>query len=142
MHNVVIPAVTDGVINRNINLIPEMLKWGREKIKTLAQKNVKKSQLIFDPGIGFNKDALQSIRILKNITSFQALELPIYVGHSKKSFLEAIDFSDFQNGCEILDRAKKTLIISKYLARKNVDYLRVHDVSATIVAITNDSKNF
>lgn len=135
MHNVAIPAVSNCVINRNINLIPEILKWAEEKIKNLAQKNVKKSQLIFDPGIGFNKDALQSIRILKNITSFKSLELPIYVGHSKKSFLEAIDFSDFQNGCESLDRAQKTLIISKYLARKNVDYLRVHDVSTTIAAI-------
>jgi dihydropteroate synthase len=125
MHNLQIEAIPDVVINRNLNLINEILKWGREKISYLESKNVKKSQLIFDLGIGFNKDALQSIRILKNIENFRALGLPIYIGHSKKSFLEAIDFSDYGEG---LNRAEKTLIISQYLIGKNVDYLRIHDV--------------
>ncbi|NBV07092.1 MAG: dihydropteroate synthase [Proteobacteria bacterium] len=129
MHNLQIPAVQGAVINRNINLIREIISWAQQKIFYLEQKKVKKSQLIFDPGIGFAKDALQSIRILKNIEDFRILGLPIYVGHSKKSFLEAIDFSDYG---ENLNRAEKTLIISKYLKEKNVDYLRVHEVKATI----------
>ena len=48
------------------------------------------------------------------------LDLPIYVGHSKKSFLDAIKIEG--------DRAQKTLIISKFLLQKKVDFLRVHDV--------------
>lgn len=125
MHNASVPAIPDAVINRNLNLISEMLKWAEEKITFLQKKNVQKSQLIFDVGIGFGKDALQSIRVLKNIDSFRILGLPLYVGHSKKSFLEAIDFSDFGEG---LDRGEKTLIISDYLVKKEVDFLRIHDV--------------
>ncbi len=130
MHNVANnlnchPVFTTGssdqlVINKNIHLIPEMLTWAREKIADLEKKNVKKSQLIFDVGIGFGKDALQSIRVLKNIDEFKKLDLPIYVGHSKKSFLDAVKIDG--------DRAEKTLVISKYLLKKNVDFLRVHDV--------------
>ncbi len=122
MHHAAIPAVEGALVNRNINLIREMLRWSEEKISYLQQKNVKKSQLIFDVGIGFGKDALQSIRVLKNIDAFRVLGLPLYVGHSKKSFLEAIKIEG--------DRAEKTLVVSKYLLQKNVDFLRVHDVAA------------
>jgi len=127
MHNLKVLPVKGLVINRNLNLLAEMLKWAREKIADLEKKNVQKSQLIFDPGIGFNKDALQSIRILKNIEVFNILELPIYVGHSKKSFLDAVHVEG--------DRAQKTLLISKYLSLKNVDFIRVHDVAQNLSAI-------
>ena len=81
---------------------------------------VKKSQLIFDPGIGFSKNAQQCLRILKNIESYRVLGLDLYVGHSKKSFLDALDLP--------LNRTQKTLEITKFLVQKNVDYIRVHDV--------------
>jgi dihydropteroate synthase len=116
------------VINKNIYLIREMFTWAQEKIAYLEKKNVKKSQLIFDVGIGFGKDALQSIRVLKNIDEFKKLGLPIYVGHSKKSFLDAIKIDG--------DRAEKTLVISKYLLKKNVDFLRVHDVKEHLKIIS------
>jgi dihydropteroate synthase len=122
MHNLAIHANPDLVVNRNFNLDHEILDWANKKISYLAKKNVKKSQLIFDPGIGFAKDALQSIRILKNIDSYRSLGLPLYIGHSKKSFLDAIDI--------VGERADKTLEVSKFLIKKNVDFLRVHDVKA------------
>jgi dihydropteroate synthase len=122
MHNAQVPAVEGCVINRNINLIGEMLAWGERKISELEKKNVKKSQLIFDVGIGFGKDALQSIRILKNINEFKKLGLPLYVGHSKKSFLDEVKIDG--------NRAEKTLAVSQYLLQKNIDFLRVHDVAA------------
>ena len=52
---------------------------------------------------------------------------------SKKSFLDAINFSDFHLPNETFDRTKKTLVISKYLAHKNVDFIRVHDVKETLM---------
>lgn len=129
MHNSPVPVIEDLVINPHINLIGEILRWGEKKISDLEKKNVKKSQLIFDPGIGFNKDALQSIRILKNIETFRVFGLPLYVGHSKKSFLDSVKIDG--------DRAEKTALISKYLAAKNVEFLRVHDVAKTIAELKN-----
>ncbi|MBP7709976.1 MAG: dihydropteroate synthase [Rickettsiales bacterium] len=130
MHNAAVPAVEGCVVNRNINLIGEMLAWGERKIAELEKKNVKKSQLIFDVGIGFGKDALQSIRVLKNIGEFRKLDLPLYVGHSKKSFLDEVKIAG--------DRAEKTLVVSKYLIKKNVDFLRIHDVAAHKKILVNN----
>lgn len=135
MHNLAIHSNHDLIVNRDLNVVAEIIAWAQQKINYLTSRKIQKSQLIFDPGIGFAKNATQSIRILKNINAFRILNLPIYVGHSKKSFLDAINIPSQSE----LDRTAKTLIISQYLAQKNVDYLRVHDVLENIEAIENNS---
>jgi len=140
MHNSAIQSIAGVVINRNLNLTAEILKWAEDKISYLEKRGVKKSQLIFDVGIGFGKDSLQAVGILKNIEAYRRLDLPLYVGHSKKSFLDIIDFSDFYEAGEEFDRAEKTLVISKYLAKKNVDFIRIHDVARNLALINSNSK--
>ena len=122
MHNLAIHANPDLIVNQHLSITQEILAWASIKISALEKKNVRKSQLIFDPGIGFAKNAEQSIRILKNIDAYRILGLPLYIGHSKKSFLNALNIYG--------DRAEKTLEISKFLVEKNVEFLRVHDVKA------------
>ena len=129
MHNLAIHANSDVVVNQDLNINKEIINWASQKIKFLEQFGVKKSQLIFDPGIGFAKNARQSLRILKSIEQYRVLGLPLYVGHSKKSCLDALDISG--------DRSTKTIEISKYLAQKQVDYLRVHDVLENYLAINS-----
>lgn len=126
MHSISVPADPTIIINQGLNVVQEILLWARQKIAYFEKKSIKKAQLIFDPGIGFSKNAKQSIRIIRNIESFRILDLPIYIGHSKKSFLDEINIDGLQN--DISSREQKTLIISQYLADKKVDYIRVHDV--------------
>lgn len=126
MHSLSVPANPDIIVNPNLNVTQEILHWAFAKIKYLQKNGVKKQQLIFDPGLGFSKNAEQSLNIIKNITDFKILNLPIYVGHSKKSFLDALKIDGLSNDKE--SRAQKTQIISRYLIEKNVDYIRVHDV--------------
>lgn len=133
MHSLSVPANPDIIINQALNVTHEILQWAQEKIIQLEQNGVKKSQLIFDPGIGFSKNATQSLRIIKHISDFQSLNLPIYIGHSKKSFLDDLKIDGLSNNKESC--AQKTLIISSYLAGKNIDFIRVHDVLANKKAI-------
>ena len=138
MHNLSVPTNPDLIINPHLNVIEEILNWARGKISYLEKKGVKKSQLIFDVGIGFGKNSKQAIRILKNIDAFRILGLPLYVGHSKKSFLDEVNCSDpvmRRGDKQVVNRAEKTLIISKYLAEKNIEFLRVHDVKENLAAI-------
>lgn len=121
MHNLAIHANPELVVNQNLDINREIIAWAENKIAALVKKGIKKSQLIFDPGIGFAKDARQSISILKNIDSYRVLGLPIYVGHSKKRFLHSLDIEG--------DLGEKTLAVSKYLIERDVDFIRVHDVA-------------
>ena len=122
MHNAPLPIDESLVANPYLNVTMEILSWARNKISYLRQRGLGKEKLIFDLGVGFNKNAQQSIRVLKAIDSYRVLGLPLYVGHSKKSFLDAIDIEG--------DKAQKTLVVSEYLIKKGVEYLRVHDVEA------------
>ena len=131
MHNLAIHSNPDLIVKRDLNVVEDIINWAQQKIDFLTSRKIQKSQLIFDPGIGFAKNSTQSIRILKNINAFRVLNLPIYVGHSKKSFLDALNIPSQLN----LDRTAKTLILSQYLAQRNVDYLRVHDVKENLEAI-------
>lgn len=129
MHNLAIHANPELIVNRDLNINSEILSWAKQKIIALQKKGVKKSQLIFDPGIGFSKNAQQSLRIIKNIEFYHQLELPIMVGHSKKSCLDQLDIP--------INRDQKTLLISKYLAQKQIDYIRVHNVLENFNEINN-----
>jgi dihydropteroate synthase len=130
MHNLAIHAKPNLIVNPNLNINNEIISWAKNKIDYLLGCGLKKEQLIFDPGIGFSKNALQSIRILKNINEYRILNVPILVGHSNKSFLDSID-------SQYSDRHNKTLEISRFLINNKVDYLRVHDVSAHSKIINN-----
>jgi dihydropteroate synthase len=151
MHNQKIDPNPDLIINPHFDITKKIIDWANNKINYLESCKVKKSQLIFDPGIGFNKDAFQSIKILKEIAEYKAIGLPIYVGHSRKSFLDMINIdiadnnddeeeNDDNNQSDNQDKIKninieklkqreyKTFLISKFLARQGVDYIRVHNV--------------
>ncbi len=146
MHSLSVPADPEIIINSALNVVDEIMKWAQEKIAFLISKGIKKEQLIFDPGIGFSKTAMQSIRILRNVAAFKSLDIPIYIGHSKKSFLDIINIDDFHNkqfnrlnlDQNIDERAKKTIIISTFLSANGADYIRVHDVLANKKAISSN----
>lgn len=125
MHNEKVDPIADVIVNEYLNLTRSILDWGARKINYLQNKGVNKNNLIFDVGIGFGKNAKQSVRILKYIKYYKSLGLPLYVGHSKKSFLAAIDFDQYGRDLNV---AQKTLIISKFLIDQDIDYLRVHEV--------------
>ncbi len=123
MHNLELKIDPTIVINSGIGAAGKVYSWGLRKIADLQKKGVKKSQIIFDPGIGFGKNAQQNINILKNIAIFHDLGVPIYVGHSKKRFLSEI----FKKSG---DKSMKTALISAFLVKKGVDYIRIHDIKS------------
>jgi len=51
---------------------------------------VKHSQLILDPGLGFGKSRRQNYQILAGLEKLQRFRLPLLVGASRKSFVQAI----------------------------------------------------
>jgi dihydropteroate synthase len=51
---------------------------------------VSRSQIILDPGLGFGKSRRQNYEILAGLERLQRFRLPILVGSSRKSFLQAI----------------------------------------------------
>jgi len=59
-------------------------------IRRARAAGVKRSQIIIDPGLGFGKTRLQSYQILAGLKRLRRFGLPILVGTSRKSFVQAV----------------------------------------------------
>jgi dihydropteroate synthase len=129
MHNLGVPADKNKVVDESLDVVEVVLDWMENKLEQLLKAGVKKSQIIFDIGIGFGKNAQQSIQLLKEIDRLRVLDLPLYIGHSNKSFLDELVIDN------CVTREEKTYAVSAGLAANNVEYLRVHDVAKNRQAI-------
>jgi dihydropteroate synthase len=58
-----------------------------ESLGRAARGGVSRSQVIVDPGIGFAKDARHSLEALARLAELRALDRPVLVGPSRKSFI-------------------------------------------------------
>ena len=59
-------------------------------IRRALRAGVKRSQLILDPGLGFGKSRRQNYEILARLDKLQRFRLPILIGASRKSFVQAV----------------------------------------------------
>lgn len=124
MHNLSIPADKNHVLSFQENPVTFIHQWGEKCIADLEKSGIAREKIIFDVGIGFGKHAEHSFALLKNIRSFFSLKIPLLVGHSRKSFLSLFTNKSADK------RDLETTIISIYLAKQGVDYLRIHNVEA------------
>jgi dihydropteroate synthase len=63
------------------------LAWS---IRRALELGVRRSQLIIDPGVGFGKSRRQNYEIVAALHRLHSFRLPILVGTSRKSFVQAV----------------------------------------------------
>jgi len=119
MHSLTVPADRAVTLPENSDVVAEVLAWARAKISALEAAGIGRQRIIFDVGIGFGKTPKQSQALIEGIARFKVLGVPLFVGHSRKSFLGAKTAAEAD---------QKTLERSRFLAAKGVDYLRVHNI--------------
>ena len=83
------------------------------------------TRLIADPGIGFGKTLAHNLRLLHDLRRFDALDCPLLVGTSRKSFIGAI------TGAAVTDRLPGSIASALLAWQRGAGILRVHDVRAT-----------
>lgn len=84
-------------------------------------KQVGITNLIIDPGIGFDKNRADNFRIINRIEELYSFGYPVMTGISRKSMLNMADKSNEEK--DIFTLALNTLAIEHH-----VDYIRVHNV--------------
>ena len=116
------------------NIINEIFIFFEKKIKTLNSLGFNK--IIIDPGFGFGKTLEHNYEILRNLSEFKKINLPILVGASRKSMiynLLNITADQALNG---------TSIINTIALNNGANLLRVHDVkeATECIKITDQLK--
>ena len=122
MHSLSIPVVKGESIPRDRDPMEFLIAWAHERLADFDHRGIARHRLIFDPGIGFGKSVRQNWHILEHVERFHDLGLPLLIGHSRKSFLQAV--TDKASA----ERDAETLAVSQGLTTKGVEILRVHDV--------------
>lgn len=106
------------------DIIEEILQFLAERVHCALEKGIKRSHLIIDPGIGFAKNYDQNLELLRKLATFRALDLPLLVGVSRKSFIgHILQQNDPQQ------RVWGTAAACCAAIAGGADILRVHDVA-------------
>ncbi len=137
MHSLTVPADKNVVLPIDADPVELIISWAKTRFEELKKSGINRNRIIFDPGIGFGKNAEQSRAIIDGVARFKDLDVPILIGHSRKSFMKdchsECNEESLHNNEKILrqaqdDKDDATIKTSQLLAESGVDYLRVHNV--------------
>ena len=112
------------------NELLDIYDFFEKKNKFLRSIGIRHSKIIIDPGIGFGKNLKHNMNLIRNISIFHSLGLPILVGISKKRFIK-----DISGKNDTKNRIGGTVASSIYLMMQGVQILRVHDVNELIQGV-------
>ncbi len=106
------------------NELLDVYDFFEEKIKFLRQNGIKHNNIILDPGIGFGKNLKHNMTIIKNISIYHSLGLPILLGISKKKYIKELSGEN-----DSMSRVGGTVSASIFVMMQGVQMIRVHDVN-------------
>ena len=106
------------------NVILDIYDFFEERIKYLRDVGINHNNIILDPGIGFGKNLKHNITIIKNISIYHSLGLPILIGTSRKRFIKELS----QNN-DSSTRVGGTISTVIFGMMQGVNIIRVHDVN-------------
>ncbi|MCK5051600.1 MAG: dihydropteroate synthase [Candidatus Cloacimonetes bacterium] len=104
------------------DVVEEILSFFEERINFCEENGIHKERLIIDPGIGFGKRQKDNLIILKKISEFKCLGVPIILGASRKSFIGNIYDSDMEG------RLAGSLASTAFAFQNDIEIIRAHDV--------------
>ena len=109
------------------NLMRDLYYYFTQKVNTARRFGI--HDLIIDPGFGFAKTLSQNFEILKNLSYFDTLNVPILVGISRKSMV----YNTLQNTAN--EALNGTTVLNTIALIQGAKILRVHDVKEAKEAI-------
>ena len=90
---------------------------------------VSSDAIAVDPGLGFGKSAAGNLSILRHLSAFRSLGLPVMVGASRKKFVRV--FSGVPDEAPVADRLPGSLACVAAAEAAGAAFVRVHDVPET-----------
>lgn len=129
MHALAIPVNPAETLPPECDVVGAILLW-KERVTSLAARSgLDPARLIYDPGIGFGKTAVQSLRLVLAARTLVDSGGRWLFGHSRKSFMTLF------TAAAAAQRDDLTLALSAQLAHAGVHILRVHEVARHVALL-------
>ena len=104
------------------DVVPDVFGRLHELAQNAIELGISKENIILDPGMGFGKTAQHNLQILRRLREFDALDLPLLVGMSRKSTI------GYVLDLPVDDRIEGTAATVAISIANGTDIVRVHDV--------------
>ena len=122
------------------DVVADVISELRQSIETALAAGVPRERIWLDPGIGFAKTATQNLALMARLEELAALDYPILVGPSRKSFIGAL------TGAPAGERLGGTAAAVAISILHGARAVRVHDVAemrqaALIAAAFRDARS-
>jgi len=121
MHSISVPVQPGEALDASRPAAHQLIAWLGARAEQWRQAGLRHGQIIFDPGIGFAKNAVQNLSLIKSTALLRGQGFRLLVGHSRKSFMSSF------TQAQAADRDMETLGLSLAMCQQGVDILRVHD---------------
>ena len=111
------------------DLLDDVLNFLLSRIKACLEAGVSEDRIVIDPGFGFGKSLKHNYKLLKHLSFFEDLNLPVLVGISRKTMIG-----------DVINRPTKARVYGSVAAtvlalNNGASIIRTHDVAATMDAI-------
>ena len=97
-----------------------------DRIAACVEAGMPRENLLLDPGFGFGKTLAHNLRLLRELRQFEALELPLLVGISRKSMIGAV-----LDDAAVDQRLFGGLACAVMAVERGAAIIRTHDIKPT-----------
>ncbi|HEY5019798.1 MAG TPA: dihydropteroate synthase, partial [Steroidobacteraceae bacterium] len=119
------------------DVVAEVRSFLEARALACVAAGIRRERLCLDPGFGFGKTTAHNLELLQHLQQFEELGLPIAVGLSRKSFVNAL------TGRAQGERLAGSLALATIAVLHGARIVRAHDVAASVdaVRIANAARN-
>ena len=113
------------------DVVTDVRDYLAKAVDKAVSAGISRDLVIVDPGIGFGKTVLHNLLLIKHLDALDALNVPILLGPSRKSFIRKILTDNQLPGAQALtmeDIETGTQAVLASPAASGVHIVRVHDV--------------
>lgn len=129
MHSVKTPATMQDD-PRYDDVLLDVFDFLKGRIAVAETAGIPRARIMVDPGIGFGKTAAHNLTLIRGLSLFHDLGVPVLLGASRKRFIGTI------GGEEQADRRMPgSVAVALAGAAQGAQVLRVHDVAETRQAL-------
>jgi dihydropteroate synthase len=111
------------------DVVAEVCGFLTRERQACIEAGIAREAIVLDPGIGFGKGLAHNLTLLRELARFAALDAPLLVGVSRKSFIGRI------LGKDVDERLHGGLGLAALAVVRGARIVRTHDVAATCDAI-------
>ncbi|MEO7251754.1 MAG: dihydropteroate synthase, partial [Arenimonas sp.] len=111
------------------DVVAEVHSFFTQRLFACEMAGISKIKLLIDPGFGFGKALEHNLRLLRQLSRFAELGVPVLAGLSRKAMIGKI------TGRAVEDRIVGSTVAALIAVQNGASIVRVHDVAATVDAL-------